>query len=140
MTKKKYQEALDNIGDKNKFESSLRSLLRTIEPFDINLFRQLIHKYEEESVKVKDQEVFLLIGPTGAGKSTTCHYLAGSKMKIETLETDYGKRVHIQAFVDGVADKSIDENLKEVEISGIMKSCTRFIKPIKINHIDEDDE
>ena len=32
------------------------------------------------------------------------------------------------------------ENLREVEISGIMTSCTRFIKPIKITHMNEDDE
>jgi flagellar biosynthesis GTPase FlhF len=78
QTKQKYQEVLNNIGNAKEFKSSLRSLLRSIEPFNIDLFRELLEKYKEESKKIKGQQVYLLIGQTGAGKSTTCHYLAGS--------------------------------------------------------------
>ena len=41
-------------------------------------------EYKVASEKVKGENGYFLIGPTGAGKSTTLHYLAGSKMiKIE---------------------------------------------------------
>ena len=36
--------------------------------------------------------------------------------------------------------KTNRENLKEVEISGVMTSCTRFIKPITIDVKVEDDD
>lgn len=36
----------------------------------------------DESAKlIKDKDILLLTGTTGAGKSTTSHYLAGSEME-----------------------------------------------------------
>ena len=36
---------------------------------------------KEAAKIIKDQDVIFLIGPTGAGKSTTTHFLAGSRME-----------------------------------------------------------
>jgi Fe-S cluster assembly ATPase SufC len=41
---------------------------------------------------VKDQNIILLLGDTGTGKSTTIHFLAGSKMH----QTKRGNISHIE--------------------------------------------
>ena len=136
--KSKYQEASNCTEDGKKFKKALKGLLRSIEPFDIDLFKELIVKYEEEGKKIKGEEIFMLLGPTGAGKSTTLHYLAGSKMKRITMKTDNGEITHIEAFAELNDDKTNIEDLKEVKISGEMTSCTRFIKAVKFQYDDED--
>jgi flagellar biosynthesis GTPase FlhF len=42
---------------------------------------KLIEKTRESAIRIKNEEVILLIGRTGAGKSTTTHFLAGSEME-----------------------------------------------------------
>ena len=37
-------------------------------------------KVEEAALQLKDKDILLLLGTTGAGKSTTVHYLCGSEM------------------------------------------------------------
>ena len=105
----------------------MNGLLRTLEEFDIGLFNSLIDEYLKESQKVKDKSIYLLIGPTGAGKSTTLHYLAGSTMKLEKIT---GVLNHIT--FDKLGPNVTNQNeLKDVKISGEMISCTRFIKAIE---------
>ena len=70
----------EKVTNQKEFEKGLYDLLRAIEPFDIELFRGLLDEYMKESKKIEGQEVFMLIGPTGSGKSTTLHYLSGSSM------------------------------------------------------------
>ena len=41
----------------------------------------LLDKVDFSSNRIFNKDVVLLIGNTGAGKSTTIHYLSGSKMK-----------------------------------------------------------
>ena len=43
--KNKYQEVIESVNDKFKFQKALRGLLRTIEPFDIDLFKELVVNY-----------------------------------------------------------------------------------------------
>jgi len=43
--KNKYQEVIESVNDKFKFQKALRFLLRTIEPFDIDLFKELVVNY-----------------------------------------------------------------------------------------------
>ena len=40
----------------------------------------LIKKAEEAAIKIKDQEIILFLGGTGAGRSTTIYFLAGEKI------------------------------------------------------------
>ena len=41
----------------------------------------MIDKVEKASETIKDKEIILLLGHLGSGKSTTVHFLAGSKME-----------------------------------------------------------
>ena len=85
---------------------------------------------------MKGKDVFLLLGPTGAGKSTTLHYLAGSKMKKVPLQTKHGE-LEDHITTDGLSERAVNSSeLKDVKISGYMVSCTRFIKAITF--LDED--
>ena len=111
--------------------------MRAIEPFDIELFRGLLDEYIKESKKIEGQEVFMLIGPTGSGKSTTLHYLSGSSMQRAIFHTDDEDIEHI-TFSD-VSDHCYDQQaLKQVEISARMISCTKYIKAIKFKFSEED--
>jgi ABC-type sugar transport system ATPase subunit len=42
--------------------------------------KKLIEEADKARVQVKDKEIILFLGNTGAGKSTTIHFLAGSEM------------------------------------------------------------
>ena len=65
----------------------------------------------------------LLLGTSGAGKSTTVHYLCGSKM----IATQVNGLNHI-TFTD-----VNNEDLKKVGVSPFARSETRYIRPITIN-------
>ncbi len=65
----------------------------------------------------------LLLGTSGAGKSTSIHYICGSEM-IETQQNDLK---HI-AF-----GKVTNQDLLNVKVSPYSRSETRYIRPIKIN-------
>ena len=93
--KERFNETHGQFSDKKEFKKSLNGLLRSIEPFNVNMFRELIGEYEDASEKVKDEDIYLLIGPTGAGKSTCLHYLAGSTMVKQIISTGNGNIEHI---------------------------------------------
>ena len=84
LTCKQYiEEAETSISDKDKFDISLTCLLKNIEPFDIANFKKLLGDYHPQILRVKDKDIYLLLGGTGVGKSTTIHFLCGSKMKMD---------------------------------------------------------
>jgi ABC-type uncharacterized transport system ATPase subunit len=72
------------INDWEKCLDRLFELKKEIVVVDIPKLKALLKKVEEASLRVKDKNVILFLGNTGAGKSTTIHYLAGSKM-VKTL-------------------------------------------------------
>ena len=68
--------------DKNKFKSALDCLLRNIAPFNIKMFRDMLVEYDKQVARVEGEDIYLLLGGTGVGKSTTMHFLCGSTMKM----------------------------------------------------------
>ena len=66
------------------------------------------------------KDIILLLGTTGAGKSTLIQYLFGGNMV-------KGKNGHIQA-------KPMDEKLKTFISSAAMKSETRYINPLEFEY------
>lgn len=101
----------------------LEALLREIRPFDIQELQRLVLKAREAAKSIEGQDILLLLGRTGAGKSTTIHFLSGSKMEKQYIEglTHIGP-VEIK-----------NEILREVTTSPHAKSETRYIRAIPIN-------
>jgi energy-coupling factor transporter ATP-binding protein EcfA2 len=61
-------------------EEALGMLLKTLRPIDIKELMDYIESTVAAAGRIKDQDVVLLLGSTGAGKSTTVLFLAGEKM------------------------------------------------------------
>ena len=106
----------------------LERLLKKIRPLDIYEMSFLIQKANKAAALIKDQDIILLIGNTGAGKSTTIQFLAGSKMSKQRIEIKPGK------FLDHVSgETNTIPALKNVISSYLAKSETRYINPVQIN-------
>jgi len=81
---------LKNLFDKSEKEvrvkkwdaakNALEEMLRKVQPLDIPETIYLVQKANEVAYLIKKQHVILFMGSTGAGKSTTIHFLAGSEM------------------------------------------------------------
>jgi ABC-type hemin transport system ATPase subunit len=48
--------------------------------FNFKLFKELLFSKERFAMSLIGRDMILLLGPPGSGKSTTVHYLCGSKM------------------------------------------------------------
>jgi hypothetical protein len=104
-------------------------LLHSLRDLNIQELLSLTKSNNEAIRKIKDKNVFLLFGPTGAGKSTTLHFLGGSKMEKQLLD---GK-MHI------VPKEITNEDLKSVKTGlSAIKSETRLVIPVKIP-VDKDE-
>ena len=92
-------------------------------PFNFQEFFDLAVQVDEASNRIKDKEIILLLGSTGCGKSTTIHYLCGSKMISKTVNG----LPHIES------EKVENPDLLKVKTSPFSKSETRFVTPITLN-------
>lgn len=110
----------------------LETLSRQICPFDVKEFLRLVAVGDEAATCVKGQRIILLLGGTGAGKSTTIHYLAGSKLVLESV----GGVDHIGPDPNSPIKNEI---LRKVTTSNASKSETRNITAIPINLEDLDE-
>ena len=80
-------DAQEVAGDEGKFKLELLRLLKLIVPFSIEKFINLVKDYDAEVVRVKGEDIVLILGGTGVGKSTVIHYLSGSTMVFEDNES-----------------------------------------------------
>jgi energy-coupling factor transporter ATP-binding protein EcfA2 len=101
---------------------SLQKILDEISPLNVNELFRLVNTVDEAAELIKEQEIILLLGGTGTGKSTTIHFLAGSKM----TKTRVGGLNHIEATQWRYAE------LEQVISSPFAKSETRRITPVPI--------
>lgn len=107
----------------------LNQFIKKLQPFDIFEMENLINKSKKTSDLLKNQDVILLLGYTGSGKSTLVHFLSGSKLVKEKIEMKPGHFLeHITTNQPG---KNI--NLNSVKISYKAESETRIITPVKVN-------
>ncbi|KAL4441130.1 hypothetical protein ABPG74_002080 [Tetrahymena malaccensis] len=106
-------------------------ILKKIRPLNINEMKRLMQEADKAAKMIEGQEVILLLGGTGAGKSTTIHFLAGSVMSLQEVEVQQG------SVLTYIAPKFIKNNaLKKIKVGYQATSETRFITPVNINFKD----
>lgn len=126
------KEFLNNEGEK-AFAQGLKNLLFEIEPFNISLFRSLAGMTEEQLEKVRDKVIVLLLGPTGAGKSTAIQWLCGSKLVKTHIKSGDISLPHIGVAKDGYREGH-DPELQRVALSPFSVSETSYIRVIKTTY------
>lgn len=111
----------------------LQNALKDIQPLDAPWMLQLLDETQSAAEKIKDKPVVALFGLTGAGKSTTLHYLAGATMTVVEPEEGIFRIEH--AYQDN--DRH-DQNLSKVAIGhSSVNSETRYIQPVDIQYQTE---
>ena len=101
----------------------IEKLLKDIQILDFTKIRCLLKNSNETIAMVKNQHVIVFLGNSGTGKSTTIHFLAGSKM----IQTKTDNIPTIQPI-----SESDDPWLKKVTVSPLPASETRDIIPIEV--------
>ena len=100
----------------------LESAMNNIRTFDIEGMLELFGKTIEASKQVGGKDICLVLGKTGAGKSTTIHFLAGSTM-VQDPKTNHTSPV-----------KVTNVYLKEIKTEfRVAASVTRYISGVPIN-------
>ncbi len=96
------------------------------DPFDIATMVLLIRKAEEAVAKIAGKNIILLLGATGVGKSTTIHFLAGSKMAKQKMHG-----------LDHIGPLEItNEALAKVKTDPRACSTTRYITAVPVSYTD----
>lgn len=96
-------------------------LVKNIRPFNFQEFFELVKVCDTNSEIIKGQNIILVLGTTGAGKSTTIQYLYGAPMRLSNG--------HIQAY-------PMPLPLKDFVSSSAMRSITRYINPLPFSYIN----
>jgi energy-coupling factor transporter ATP-binding protein EcfA2 len=69
---------------------SLKKLKMNIMPIDVEILKEKMEAGKKCVEKVRNQDILLLIGGTGSGKSLTIQFLAGSKIEKRDKVNDKG--------------------------------------------------
>ena len=104
----------------------LRRVLKELRPLNVPEILRLVEKANSTADLVKDQNIVLFLGDTGSGKSTTIHYLSGSKM----IETTVNGMPHI-----GFSEVK-NPDLINIKTSPSGKSETRYISSVRVDPQD----
>lgn len=111
--------------DYEKRRALCHLLLCDMRPLDIEKLIHYIKANEASAARIKDRDIILLLGTTGAGKTTTILYLSGcvmEKVKVKTSSAKNSKGIaHIQA------KEFPNAALKSFVTSGSTQSETRFV-------------
>ncbi|CAM4971805.1 unnamed protein product [Rotaria socialis] len=122
------EEGLKYVQGQNWESASdpLRKILQLIRPLDVQELFRLVQRTDEAAQETKEEDIILLIGGTGAGKSTMIHFLGGSileQVKVEGLD-------HIHPV------KIKNPHLIKITTTPFARSETRFITSVRINFKD----
>nr|NGX38657.1 hypothetical protein [Chlamydiota bacterium] len=102
---------------------------RLLIPFDIEQMRILYEKSLQAGALLKGEEVILFLGETGAGKSSTIHYLAGSKFELREQILKKSKIL----YMSPVKLPEGNMHLRNVTVSPTAASETRYITAVPID-------
>jgi GTP-binding protein EngB required for normal cell division len=73
--------SIHDLPGRQGIASSFHTLIQLIQPLDIMYMASLIENFESAKIIMENKDLILFLGNSGAGKSTTIHFLAGSKLK-----------------------------------------------------------
>ncbi|KAL4489791.1 hypothetical protein ABPG72_022431 [Tetrahymena utriculariae] len=122
--------------DQNNFEvlaHEIDKLMKKIRPLNINEMKRLIQQADMAAKMIEGQEIILLLGGTGAGKSTTIHFLAGSQMGFQEIQLEK------DSFLQYIAPVQVkNRGLQKIKVGFSATSETRFITPVSVNFKDLD--
>jgi len=119
-----------NLKDWSSVVSELKKFLKKIRPLDIEELIFLMTRAKQAARLIENQDVILLLGETGSGKSTLTHFLAGSKLIKERIEISPG---HFLDHLTAQLETGGNPDLRSVVTSYQAKSETRYINPITVN-------
>ena len=114
--------AFATLEDWKSARINLKKIIDEIRPFNIKKMLELYNKIEESGEELLNKDVVLFLGHTGAGKSTTIHFLAGSQM-VRDKSTDHIEPVN-------VTNKWLKDIITEFRPG---QSVTRFVSAVPIN-------
>jgi len=112
-------------------------------PLNIYELKRLIKEVENAGDLIKGKDIILLLGETGAGKTTVIQFLLGMKMKkkvffgISHIEGDIEEYIN-RINKNGPYNQMKSDNIKNLKSSCFLRSETRFINPIQLD-LDKDD-
>jgi energy-coupling factor transporter ATP-binding protein EcfA2 len=104
-------------------------LLKIMRPLNVFELKFLINKAKSVADLILNQDIVLLLGKTGSGKSTTIHFLAGSQMIESEVELKSGKKFTHVIPVEPFKCRE----LYDVAISSRDESETRYIHAVPVN-------
>ena len=104
----------------------LRTIFKKISPLNIHELLRLVEKVDTAAQLIRGKDIILFLGGSGSGKSTTIHFLAGSKMIEKTVNGLY----HI------APDEVRNPDLRNVTTSPFAQSETRYITSVTVNFED----
>ncbi|CAF0784452.1 unnamed protein product, partial [Adineta ricciae] len=121
-----------NIIIENSNDSSvvacLSKLLTRIRPLHVQEMQRLVLKANQAADLIRNQDILLLLGETGSGKSTMIQFLAGCRMTQKKVEIASGCfLVHITTD-----DIGKDPRLTNVISSPFNRSETRYIASVTV--------
>ena len=77
----------------SELAAAVRQALKEVQPLDLQALFQRIRATEAAAARIKDQDIILLLGDTGSGKSTTVHWLSGSTLEEVAVMDEDGDEV-----------------------------------------------
>nr|XP_047142448.1 reticulocyte-binding protein homolog 1 [Hydra vulgaris] len=106
----------------------LQVMFKQIQPLNIREMIFLLKESQKTYGLIENQDIILLLGMTGSGKTACVHFFSGSKM------IKYKNEIGPGVFVDHIAaEEPIQNDLSKFVISCQACSETKHINPIQIN-------
>ncbi|CAM4828535.1 unnamed protein product [Rotaria magnacalcarata] len=104
----------------------LEEMSKLTSPLNIHQLFRLIDKVKDAAKLVKGEHIILLLGNTGSGKSTTVHFVGGSKFE--------QRKVNGVSHLYPIDIKNPD--LRKITTSPSAQSETQYITPVRIFYKD----
>ncbi|XP_065663253.1 repetitive organellar protein-like isoform X2 [Hydra vulgaris] len=111
----------------------LQVILKQIQPLDIREMIFLLKESQKTYGLIENQDIIILLGMTGSGKTACVHFFSGSKMIKSKVEIGPG------VFIDHIAaEEPIQNALSKFVISSQACSKTKHINSIQIKLEDNE--